>query len=218
MIADIGGVGMPDVADDAAESVRSEIEGLRGSTGKEQVPRIRRELADVMMDNVGVYRDDALLTAARTKVAELRGRYQRVAVTDKGMVFNTDLLEARELGYLLDCAETTVASALARKESRGAHAREDYPERDDANFLAHTLATRSPRRPQAHLQAGDHHHLRTQAQGVLKEPCRSISASSATTPSATRSRTGRRISSSATPRWTASWTCSTGSSTSRTGR
>jgi succinate dehydrogenase / fumarate reductase flavoprotein subunit len=143
MIADIGGVGMPDVAADAAESVRGEIERLRASTGKEQVPRIRRELADVMMDNVGVYRDDALLTAARTKVAELRTRYQRVAVTDKGTVFNTDLLEARELGYLLDCAETTVASALARKESRGAHAREDYPERDDANFLTHTLATRS---------------------------------------------------------------------------
>jgi succinate dehydrogenase / fumarate reductase flavoprotein subunit len=96
-----------------------------------------------MMDNVGVYRDDALLTAARTKVAELRTRYERVAVTDKGTVFNTDLLEARELGYLLDCAETTVASALARKESRGAHAREDYPERDDATFLTHTLATRS---------------------------------------------------------------------------
>jgi succinate dehydrogenase / fumarate reductase flavoprotein subunit len=143
MIADLGGVGMPDVPEDAAEAVRAEIEGLRGSTGKEQVPRIRRELADVMMDNVGVYRDEALLSAARSKVAELRARYRHVAVTDKGTVFNTDLLEARELGYLLDCAETTVASALARRESRGAHAREDYPERDDANFLTHTLATRS---------------------------------------------------------------------------
>jgi succinate dehydrogenase / fumarate reductase flavoprotein subunit len=143
MIADLGGVGMPDVPADAAEAVRAEIEGLRGSTGKEQVPRIRRELADVMMDNVGVYRDEALLSAARSKVAELRARYRHVAVTDKGTVFNTDLLEARELGYLLDCAETTVASALARRESRGAHAREDYPERDDANFLTHTLATRS---------------------------------------------------------------------------
>ena len=65
---------------------------------------------------------------------------------DKGTVFNTDLLEAREVGYLLDCAETTVAAALARKESRGAHAREDFPERDDANFLTHTLAYEARRR------------------------------------------------------------------------
>jgi len=93
-----------------------------------------------MMDNVGVYRDESLLLEARDAVRDLRERYRDVSIDDKGRVFNTDLLEARELGYLLDCAETTVASALARKESRGAHAREDYPDRDDVNFLAHTLA------------------------------------------------------------------------------
>ena len=114
MIAEIGGVGMPDVAEDAAEPLRAEIEALRDSTGHESVPRIREQLADVMMDNVGVYRDEALLVAARTRVQELRARYAKVAITDKGRVFNTDLLEARELGYLLDCAETTVVSALAR--------------------------------------------------------------------------------------------------------
>jgi succinate dehydrogenase / fumarate reductase flavoprotein subunit len=143
MAEDVKGVGMPEVPVDAAEPVRGEIEGLRGSTGRESAHRIRQLLADVMMDNVGVYRDEAMLTDALTGVRELRGRYARVAVADKGSVFNTDLLEAREVGYLLDCAEATVVSALARTESRGAHAREDYPDRDDAAFLTHTLATRA---------------------------------------------------------------------------
>ncbi|MGZ9159932.1 MAG: succinate dehydrogenase flavoprotein subunit [Candidatus Limnocylindrales bacterium] len=143
MIEDLKGTDMPSIPDGVEEPTRAEIEGLRSSTGRESVPRIREQLADVMMDNVGVYRDETLLIAARTKVRELRARYAKVAITDKGTVFNTDLLEARELGYLLDCAETTVASALARKESRGAHAREDYPDRDDVEFLTHTLATKA---------------------------------------------------------------------------
>jgi succinate dehydrogenase / fumarate reductase flavoprotein subunit len=144
MVADVRGVGMPEIAPDAEVASRAEIEALRTSGKGENAQRIRRELADVMMDNVGVYRDAALLSTALPKVRELKARYGRVAVADKGRTFNTDLLEAREVGYLLDCAETTVVSALARKESRGAHAREDYPERDDANFLSHTLATRGP--------------------------------------------------------------------------
>jgi succinate dehydrogenase / fumarate reductase flavoprotein subunit len=138
---------MPDLPDDAEAGVRAEVDALRLGRGGESFSRLRNELAETMMDNVGVYRDETLLLRAQAKVRELRERYPRVSLADKGCVFNTELLEARELGYLLDCAETTVAAALARTESRGGHAREDFPERDDANWLKHSLAFRSGDQP-----------------------------------------------------------------------
>ncbi len=120
-----------------------EVERLLTSTGGERAADIRGELQEIMMDNVGVFRVEGQMEAALAKVHQLQERYRQVSTQDKGKKFNTELLEAIELGYLLDLAEVTVASALSRKESRGAHSREDYPERDDENWLKHTLAYRT---------------------------------------------------------------------------
>jgi succinate dehydrogenase / fumarate reductase, flavoprotein subunit len=86
-------------------------------------------------------RDEEKLMTAQAKLAELRDRYLRAPLMDQGVLMNTDLTESLEVGNLLDISDAVVAAALARKESRGAHYREDYPERDDANFLAHTLVS-----------------------------------------------------------------------------
>ena len=97
-----------------------------------------------MFSKCGVYRTDRLLVECRDAVADLRARARQLKVDDRGCRYNTDLADAIELGFLLDCAEATVESALARRESRGGHAREDYPERDDAGWLKHTFASRDP--------------------------------------------------------------------------
>ncbi|MGW0768443.1 succinate dehydrogenase flavoprotein subunit [Streptomyces sp. NPDC002676] len=122
--------------------VVEQIERLRTSTGNERVAVIRRELQETMDANVMVFRTEQTIKTAVEKIAELRERYQNVAIQDKGKRFNTDLLEAIELGNLLDLAEVMAVSALARKESRGGHYREDYPNRDDVNFMRHTMAYR----------------------------------------------------------------------------
>ena len=96
-----------------------------------------------MFDLAFVVRSDEGLTKMHSIIGGLRDRYDRIAITDKGAIYNTDLMETVELGYLLDCAEALVGSALARTESRGGHYREDHPLRDDANWLKHSLAYRN---------------------------------------------------------------------------
>ena len=133
---------MPGLAADPEAPVRAEIDELRSRREGESAADLKAELAATMMDHVGVFRTGAMIATAVADVAGIRERSGRVRVQDTGRAFNTDLLEARELGYLIDNAEAMATSALARTESRGAHSREDYPERDDVRWLSHTLAYR----------------------------------------------------------------------------
>ncbi|HZU49761.1 MAG TPA: FAD-binding protein, partial [Mycobacterium sp.] len=108
--------------------------------GNERVADIRGALQQTMDNNAAVFRTEETLKQALTDIHALKERYSRIAVHDKGKRFNSDLLEAIELGFLLELAEVTVVGALNRKESRGGHAREDYPNRDDTNYMRHTMA------------------------------------------------------------------------------
>ncbi|MCX4916587.1 succinate dehydrogenase flavoprotein subunit [Streptomyces sp. NPDC060011] len=134
--------GYVELPEDPAAQVVAQVERLRDSTGTERVAAIRLELQECMDANVMVFRTEQTIKTAVEKIAELRERYLNVSIQDKGRRFNTDLLEAIELGNLLDLAEVMAVSALARKESRGGHYREDYPSRDDVNFMRHTMAYR----------------------------------------------------------------------------
>ncbi|MGA7672297.1 MAG: succinate dehydrogenase flavoprotein subunit [Nitrolancea sp.] len=122
---------------------RAEVARFMENTGTENAADIRTELQQVMMDDAGVFRTGENLQALGSKLEELRNRFTRVGVRDKGQTFNMDLVETIETGFLLDIAQTIAVSALAREESRGAHSREDFPKRDDANWLKHTLAYRT---------------------------------------------------------------------------
>ena len=126
--------------DDPAAGIRTLIEQLRGSTGTERIAAIRKELQDTMDRNAQVFRTEESLTEVTKVIHDLRERYKNIAIQDHGKRFNTDLLEAIELGFLLDLAEVVVFSARNRKESRGGHMRDDFPDRDDANYMKHTMA------------------------------------------------------------------------------
>jgi succinate dehydrogenase / fumarate reductase flavoprotein subunit len=126
--------------DDPAAGVRGMLESLRDNPGTERIAAIRKELQEQMDRGAQVFRTDESLAGVTETIHELRDRYRNVQVQDKGKRFNTDLLEAVELGFLLDLAEVVVYSARNRKESRGGHMRDDYPKRDDVNYMKHTMA------------------------------------------------------------------------------
>jgi succinate dehydrogenase / fumarate reductase flavoprotein subunit len=138
----VAGAPWVDLPDDQAEPTIAMLERLRAGDGGERVAAIRSQLQATMDLNAQVYRTEATLKQAEADIGVLKQRFHNVSVQDKGQRFNTDLLEAVELGFLLDLAEVLVVSARARNESRGGHFREDYPNRDDVNFMRHTMAYR----------------------------------------------------------------------------
>ncbi|MGW4524321.1 succinate dehydrogenase flavoprotein subunit [Amycolatopsis sp. NPDC004378] len=129
-----------ELPENPTQLVEEQLAGLLSEHGDERVADIRKEMQQTMDSHASVYRTEDTLKQALTDVQALKERYQRITVADKGKRYNTDLLEAVELGFLLELAEVLVVGALARKESRGGHAREDYPTRDDTNFMRHTMA------------------------------------------------------------------------------
>ena len=133
---------------DLPESPETEVvdmlEKMRTSDGTERIAAIRKDLQDLMDANVQVFRTDETLRAALDEIAKLRERYNNVGIQDRGKRYNLDLLEAVELGFLLELAEVISTAAIHRKESRGGHFREDFPDRDDENFMHHTMTYLDP--------------------------------------------------------------------------
>ena len=143
-----------DLPKDPAKYVRDLIEGMRNAKGTERIASIRKELQEEMDRNAQVFRTEESLKSVTNTIQELRKRYRNISVTDKGQRYNTDLLEAVELGFLLDLAEVTVYSARNRKESRGGHMRDDFPDRNDKKYMVHTMAYLTGDPESDH--AGDH--------------------------------------------------------------
>ncbi|GAA1705195.1 succinate dehydrogenase flavoprotein subunit [Dietzia cercidiphylli] len=129
-----------ELPEEPEKMVREWMESMLADHGAENANDIRTEMQAMMDDKASVYRTEQSLTEARDELRALKKRYADVTVSDKGKRFNTELLEAVELGFLLELAEVTVVGALNRKESRGGHAREDYPDRNDDEFMKHTMA------------------------------------------------------------------------------
>jgi succinate dehydrogenase / fumarate reductase flavoprotein subunit len=139
----VKGVDWTPMPDNPTGEVKAEMDRIRNSKGKTRPGELRKKLQDSMMDNVGVFRTEKNMQQQVDILNELRERYMNdLLIDDNTLRFNTDLMEAWELGCLIELAEVTTHSALNRKESRGGHSREDYQKRDDEKWMVHTLAYR----------------------------------------------------------------------------
>jgi fumarate reductase flavoprotein subunit len=151
----------PDLTAQAQDVVTGIRELLQQSGGGESISGIRREMKSALEEGAGIYRDEEGTTLACERIAKLRQRYENIEVHDKSNVFNTDLQSALELRNMLSVAETVAEGSLQRRESRGAHQRLDYVERDDVNFLKHSLCFRQAKdRP--HVEWSDVNITRSQ--------------------------------------------------------
>ncbi len=140
MVNDIDNIELRPADEEDAQRALEEVDFLLNNNGDEKVPALREELQQCMTANAGAFRTQETLQIAVDKVKELRERFKNIRIQDKSTVFNTELQEAIEFGHMLDYSLFIVESGIARKESRGAHYREDYQTRDDENFLKHTMA------------------------------------------------------------------------------
>ncbi|UCD92715.1 MAG: succinate dehydrogenase flavoprotein subunit [Methanobacteriota archaeon] len=122
------------------ESAKERVRTIRMANGQESAPKLRHELQETMTQKCGIFRDENRLNECLAKVQELQDRFNRIGIGDRSLAFNTEVIEALETQNMLEFSEIIVYGAIARKESRGAHWRVDYPKRDDQNWLKHTMA------------------------------------------------------------------------------
>ena len=140
MVEEVDGIELRKATQADADIMNAELDWALTNNGTEVVSKLRHELQQSMTDNAGVFRTEVTLAEQVEEIKSLRERYKNIRIADKSKIFNTELQEAIEFGHMLDYCMFIVESALARKESRGAHYREDFPTRDDENFLQHTMA------------------------------------------------------------------------------